>query len=184
MKVGYLLFFEQIILLEASVFRFHICYRLGELHTLSALSYMCLKVAVLGHRLLAVLALDFFFVVCLAIVELVEPEFDLACQSDFVAQAADDVTLALTHLEMLRLMLNLEEGAALIIVLALDPVELTFELMVLQCGKVKQGLAGGVEDTPDPQGVKSLPLSFVGILGLQVQTSDGAGDLLAMLPLP
>ena len=63
-------------------------------------------------------------------------------------------------------MLNLEEGAALIIVLAFDPVKLTVELMVLQCGEVKQGLARGEEDAPDPQGVKSLPLSFVGILGL------------------
>jgi hypothetical protein len=32
---------------------------------------------------------------------------------------------------MLCLMLNLEEGAALIIVLAFDPVKLTVELMVL-----------------------------------------------------
>ena len=92
---------------------------------------MGLKVAVLGHRLLAVLALDLFLVIGLAIVELVEPELDLASQSDFVAQIADDVTLTLANLEMLRLMLNLEEGAALIIVLALDPVELTVELMVL-----------------------------------------------------
>ena len=51
---------------------------------------------------------------------------------------------------MLCLMLNLEEGAALIIVLAFDPVKLTVELMVLQCGEVKQGLARGEEDAPDP----------------------------------
>ena len=131
MEVGYLLLFEHIFLLEPSIFRFHICYRLGELHTLSALRYVCLKVAVLGHRLLAVLALDLLLVVGLAIVELVEAELDLAGQSDFVAQIADDVTFTLANLEMLRLMLNLEEGAALIIVLALDPVELTAELMVL-----------------------------------------------------
>ena len=98
MEVGYLLFFEVIILLEPSIFGFHICNCLGELHTLSALRYMRLKVAVLGHRLLAVLALNFFLVIGFAIVELVEPELDLTSQSDFVAQPADDVTLALTHL--------------------------------------------------------------------------------------
>jgi hypothetical protein len=51
---------------------------------------------------------------------------------------------------MLRLMLNLEEGAALIVVLAFDPVILTVELMVLQCGESKQGLTRGIKDAPDP----------------------------------
>ncbi len=102
---------------------------------------MRLKVAVLGHRLLAVLALDLLLVIGLAIVELVEPELDLACQGDFVAQSADDVSLTLAHLYMLCLMLNLEEGATLIIVLAFDPVKLTVELMVLQGREVKKGLA-------------------------------------------
>lgn len=59
---------------------------------------MRLKVAILCQRLLAVLALNLFLVIGLAIVELVEPELDLTIQSDFIAQPADDVTLTLTHL--------------------------------------------------------------------------------------
>lgn len=46
---------------------------------------MSLKVAVLGHSLLAVLALNLFLVVGFAIIELVKPELDLTSQSDFVA---------------------------------------------------------------------------------------------------
>jgi hypothetical protein len=98
MEVGYLLFFEVIILLEPSIFGFHICYRMGELHTLCTLRNMRLKVAVLSQSLLAVLTLNLFLVIGLAIIELVEPELDLASQSDFVAQPADDVSLTLAHL--------------------------------------------------------------------------------------
>lgn len=59
---------------------------------------MRLKVAVLSQSLLAVLTLNLFLVISLAIIELVEPELDLASQSDFVAQPADNVSLTLTDL--------------------------------------------------------------------------------------
>ena len=53
---------------------------------------MSLMVLILGLYLLAKLASDFLFFICLAVVKLVEAEFDFALKGDFVAEVTRHIS--------------------------------------------------------------------------------------------